>query len=1040
MFDKVNQNLDFLSRERDVLAFWKSEKVFEKSLTHRDGGPKFTFYDGPPTANGKPHIGHVLTRAVKDLLPRYYVMKGYSVLRKAGWDTHGLPVELEVEKQLGLDGKDQIEAYGIEPFIKACKESVWKYQHEWELMSEAIGFWADMEHPYITYENNYIESVWWSLKQIHDKGLLYKGHKVVPYCPRCGTALSSHELAQGYEEVTESSVFVRFHVKNEPGTNIWAWTTTPWTLPSNVGLCVNPKEDYTRFELDGEIAIMADALIEKVLGDRAIGIRKLSTVKGETLVGLEYEPLWDAKPDNGRAYVVVSDAYVTLSDGTGVVHIAPAFGEDDSRIGRVFGLAFLQLVDSRGNFVPGTNWTGEFIKEADPKIIRELDDRGLLIKAADYTHDYPFCWRCHTPLLYYARESWFIRVTQVQQALAASNNSVNWLPANIKEGRMGNFIDNVIDWGVSRERYWGTPLPVWVCDNGHIHVVGSVAELREMGENVPENIELHKPFIDAVTIKCPECGGGMRRVKEVIDCWYDSGAMPFAQWHYPFENKDLFETLFPAQFISEAVDQTRGWFYTLLAISTMVFGKSPFENCVVLGHVQDANGHKMSKHLHNVIAPSQVLDVYGADATRWFFYTAGAPWLPSRFSPEVVYEAQRKFMGTLWNAYAFFILYANIDSFDPQLHPLHAANLTLMDSWLLSRLNTLTKAVDEGLASYHITEPARAIQTFVDELSNWYIRRGRERFWGKGMESDKEAAFATLYHTLVQLAHLIAPFTPFLAETMYQNLIRNAYPDAPVSVHLSDFPETDNTKIDPGLEKNMGALIEIVQLGRACRNTASMKTRQPAAALYVKGMTFPEAYAAQACDELNVKAVHFVNDARAFTSYSLKPQMRTLGPRYGKLLGGIREALTTMDGNDVVDAFARGESIRLTVEGAEITLEEADVLTEPLQKPGFVAETKDGVTVVLDTNLTDELIAEGFAREIVSKIQTMRKESGFEVTDRIGIAFRAGAKLKDVVRAEREGILAATLGISIETDAVGGAGWKEWVINGEDAGIAIWKA
>jgi len=897
-----------------------------------------------------------------------------------------------------------------------------------------------MKHPYITYENSYIESVWWSLKQIHEKGLLYKGHKVVPYCPRCGTALSSHELVQGYQEVTDPSAFVRFRLKGEPGTSIWAWTTTPWTLPSNIGLCVNPKEDYTRFSLDGEVAIMADQLIEKVLGDRAADIQKISTMKGEALVGLEYEPLWDAKPEGGRAYVVVSDPYVTLTDGTGVVHIAPAFGEDDSRISRAYGLAFVQLVDARGNFVPGTNWAGAFVKDADPKILQELKERGLLVRAADFVHDYPFCWRCHTPLLYYARESWFIRVTGVQEALAASNRSVNWLPANIKEGRMGNFIDNVIDWGVSRERYWGTPLPVWICGEGHIHVIGSVAELREMGGDVPEDLELHRPFIDAITIKCPECGGEMQRTTEVIDCWYDSGAMPFAQWHYPFENKELFESLFPAQFISEAVDQTRGWFYTLLAISTIVFGKSPFENCIVLGHVQDAEGHKMSKHLGNVIAPSEVLDVYGADATRWFFYTAGAPWLPSRFSSCVVHEVLRTFMGTLWNAYAFFILYANIDNFDPKAHPLDRTDLSLMDKWLLSRLNSLTKAVDEGLGNYRITEPARAIQAFVDELSNWYIRRGRERFWGKGMEGDKEAAFATLYHTLVQLAHLLAPFTPFLAETMYQNLVRKAYADAPLSVHLSDFPVADAARMDPELERDMCALIDVVHLGRACRNTATMKTRQPAAALYVKGANFPEAYAALACEELNVKAIHFVEDARAFTSYSLKPQMRTLGPRYGKLLGGIREALAAMDGNDVVDAFARGETVEFAIDGADIVLEAADVLTEPLQKPGFVAETKDQVTVVLDTNLDDALIAEGFAREIISKIQTMRRDAGFEVTDRIGIGIRAGENLMGVARAEQDSILAATLGVSLASDAAPGIEWKKWNINGEEAEISIWKA
>ena len=1038
MFDKVSQSLDFLAREREVLKFWKEEDVFRKSLPLRQGCPAFTFYDGPPTANGKPHIGHVLTRAMKDLIPRYRTMKGYDVLRKAGWDTHGLPVELEVEKQLGLDGKEQIEAYGIEPFIQACKTSVWKYLHEWEIMSDAVGFWCDMEHPYVTYDNNYIESVWWSLKKVHEKGLLYKGHKVVPYCPRCGTALSSHEVAQGYKNVKETSAFVRFAIRGEEGAYLWAWTTTPWTLPSNVALCVNPKEDYTRLRYQGEIAVMADALIPAVLGEDA-QYEKLETVKGEALCGMEYVPLWDAKPQE-HAYYVVADGYVTLTDGTGIVHIAPAFGEDDARVGRDNGLPFVQLVDPRGCFTPGTRWEGRFVKDCDPDILNELRERGLLVKAVPYAHDYPFCWRCDTPLLYYARAGWFIRMTAVRDELLANNRSIRWLPENIKEGRMGNFLENVVDWALTRERYWGTPLPVWVCPQGHIHVVGSIAELRAMGRNVPENIELHRPYVDEIVLTCPQCGQEMHRVKEVIDCWYDSGSMPFAQWHYPFEHKEEFEARFPAQFISEAIDQTRGWFYTLLAISTLVFGRAPFETCLVLGHVQDMEGRKMSKHLGNVIAPADVLEKQGADAVRWYFYVNGAPWLPSRFSSDAVSEVQRKFMGTLWNTYAFFVLYANIDEFDPKAHPLERAQLSLMDRWLLSRLHSLIRTVDEGLSQYRVTESSRAIAAFVDELSNWYVRRCRERFWGKGMAGDKEAAFATLYHVLATLSRLLAPFTPFLAESIYRNLVCHPYPDAPISVHLSDFPACDETRIDPALEENMRALIEVVQLGRACRSAANMKTRQPAAALYVKGAAFPEDFAALAREELNVKDVRFVADAREFTTYTLKPQLRTLGKKYGRLLNAIREALAAMDGNSAVDAFARGESLRLMAGDTEVVLAEEDVLVNPAQKAGFVAESDGGVTVVLDTNLTEALIAEGYAREIVSKVQTMRKDAGFEVTDRISIGLRAGDALRAAVEGAREDILAATLATTLSGEAPEGVAWKAWNINGEAAEIAVWPA
>ena len=1039
MFNKVEANLDFLGREKEVLAFWKENDIFKKSLTLRDGCPDYTFYDGPPTANGKPHIGHVLTRAMKDLIPRYRTMKGYSVLRKAGWDTHGLPVELEVEKQLGLDGKEQIEQYGIEPFIKACKESVWKYLHEWEEMSDAVGYWCDMEHPYVTYHNDYIESEWWAMKQIYDKGLLYKGHKVVPYCPRCGTALSSHEVAQGYKNVKEKSAFVRFRVKGTENEYLWAWTTTPWTLPSNVALCVNPDEDYTKFRLGGEVAIMADALMKTVLGDDYEKAEKLETVKGQTLVGMEYEPLWDAHP-NKKAYYVVSDGYVTLTDGVGIVHIAPAFGEDDSRVGHTYDLPFVQLVDAKGCFTKGTKWEGRFVKDCDADILAELKERGNLIKAMEFAHDYPFCWRCDTPLLYYARETWFIKMTAVRDQLIANNRSVNWMPENIKEGRMGNFLENVIDWGISRERYWGTPLPIWICPEGHMHVIGSIKELKEMGHNVPDDIELHRPYIDAVTITCPHCGKEMHRVKEVCDCWFDSGSMPFAQWHYPFENKERFEELYPAQFISEAVDQTRGWFYTLLAISTLLFNRSPFENCLVLGHVQDMEGRKMSKHLGNVVSPGEVLNKQGADAVRWYFYTIGAPWLPSRFSTDAVGEMQRKFMGTLWNTYAFFILYANIDNFDPKAHPLESVELTLMDKWLLSKLNTLVKFVDEGLETYKVTESSRAIAAFVDELSNWYVRRGRERFWGKGMEGGKEAAFATLYHVLVTLCKLLAPYTPFMAENMYQNLVRTAYEDAPESVHFCDFPAYEAKYVDAELEKNMEALLEVIQAGRACRNVANMKIRQPAAALYVKGVSFPEDFAALARDELNVKAVKFVDDAREFTTYSLKPQLRTLGKKYGKLLNGIREALAAMDGNEVVDAFARGELVKFDVDGSEVVLEEVDVLTSPAQKPGFVAQTDGGVTVVLDTNLTGDLIREGYAREIISKVQTMRKDSGFDVTDRVHIAIECGETLKNAVDEAKEDILRATLGVDIADIAAEGVEWKDWNINGEDAKIAVWRA
>ena len=1030
MIKKVSTDLDFLSREKAVIELWKERDVFRRSIDQREGADVFTFYDGPPTANGKPHFGHILTRAMKDLIPRYQTMKGKKVLRKAGWDTHGLPVELEVEKLLGLDGKEQIEQYGVEPFIAECKKSVWKYKGEWERMSERVGFWADMDDPYITYDNRYIESVWWSLKQIFDRGLLYKGYKVVPYCPRCGTALSSHEVTQGYKEVTEDSVFVRFKIKGEENAYFYAWTTTPWTLPSNVALCVGPDFEYCRFRAkDGSEGIMARALLESVVGE---GAEVLATMKGSELAGMEYEPLYRFIEPEKPAWRVITGDYVTLTDGTGIVHIAPAFGEDDARVGRENDLPFVQLVDTKGCMAKETAWPGVFVKKADPMIIADLESRGLLVKKQLYTHNYPFCWRCDTPLIYYARSTWFIRMTALRDKLLANNQTIHWMPDNIKDGRMGNFLENVIDWGLSRERYWGTPLPIWICkDCGHMHAIGSIAELREMGENVPEDIELHKPFIDRVRVKCPKCHGDMARTSEVIDCWYDSGSMPFAQWHYPFENQEIFQENFPADFISEAIDQTRGWFYTLLAIGTLIFDRAPFENCLVLGHVQDKDGQKMSKHKGNVVDPWDVLDKQGADAVRWYFYSVGAPWLPSRFSSDMVSESQRKFMGTLWNVYAFFCLYASIDGYDPQKEK--ATEFTRMDEWLLSRLNTLVKTVDEGLAAYNVTESARAIAAFVDELSNWYVRRSRERFWGKGMQGGKLAAFETLYTVLKTLCGLLAPFTPFMAETMYQNL-RQA--DEPDSVHLTDFPACDAAKINPALEADMETVIEIVQLGRGCRSEANLKVRQPLAAAYVKGAQLSAEMAALIAEELNVKDVRFVDDARAFTTYQLKPQMRTLGPKYGKRLRAIGEHLANMDGNDVVDAFARGETVSFEIEGETIALEKDDVLTSPAHKPGFVAATERELTVVLDTNLTPALVEEGFVREVISKIQTMRKDADFDVTDRIAVIVEAGETLTGILEANREALSAAVLASSV---AFGPAGESatEWNINGEKARIRV---
>ena len=1044
MYRKVSTDMNFVEREKEVLDFWKREGIMEKSFHHRDGAERFTFFDGPPTANGRPHIGHIETRAIKDLIPRFQSMKGKDVLRKAGWDTHGLPVELEVEKLLGLDGKPQIEAYGIEPFIAECKKSVWKYQHEWEEMSDRVGFWADMKNPYITYKDDYIESEWWSLKEIWKKGLLYKGFKVVPYCPRCGTALSSHEVAQGYKEVSDVSATVRFKVVGREDTYILAWTTTPWTLPSNVALCVNAHEDYCEFQLDGQTYILAQALLHAVFGEKTHEGQVLKTMKGAELCGTAYEPLYRFEGityPREKGWYVVSDDYVTLTDGTGIVHIAPAFGEDDARVGRDNHLPFVQLVDTQGKFVEGTPWVGEGTKQVNEKIIEDLRGRGLLLAALPFTHNYPFCWRCDTPLLYYARATWFIRMTAVRDELVKNNRTVNWMPDNIKEGRMGNFLENVVDWGLSRERYWGTPLPIWVCEEGHIHVIGSRQELREMATTPVGDIELHRPYVDQVEITCPECGKPMHRVKEVIDCWYDSGSMPFAQWHYPFENKEIFEKRFPANFISEAIDQTRGWFYTLMAISTLMFHRAPFENCIVLGHVQDKDGQKMSKHKGNVVDPWSVLDKQGADAVRWYFYTAGAPWLPSRFSPEAVAEGQRKFMGTLQNTYAFFVLYANIDNFDPKDHPIENVKLTLMDKWVLSRLNQLVKRVDDDLCNYRIPEPARAITEFVDDLSNWYVRRCRERFWGKGMDDTKEAAFVTLYTVLVTLSKVIAPFVPFMAEEMYQNLVRSVDPTAPESVHLCDFPTADESLIDESLNTQMSALLSVVGLGRACRAAANLKVRQPLSTLYVKGTSFDEAFSALAEDELNVKKVVFTDDARAFTTYNLKPQMRTLGPKYGKLLGRIGQHLKELDGNEVVDAFSRGETVTFTLDGTEVVLAKDDVLTEATQKPGFSAQMEGEVTVVLDCNLTPELIAEGYQREMVSKLQNMRKDAGFEVSDRIDVTYEAGDELAAAIEAGRDFIMQSVLATTFARGAAPeGAVSQEWDLNGKKAVLSVRKA
>ena len=1050
MYQKVDTNLNFVDREKKVEEFWKENHIFEKSMENRKEGETYTFYDGPPTANGKPHIGHVLTRVIKDMIPRYRTMKGYMVPRKAGWDTHGLPVELEVEKKLGLDGKEQIEEYGMEPFIKQCKESVWIYKGMWEDFSSTVGFWADMEHPYVTYYDDYIESEWWALKEIWNKKLLYKGFKIVPYCPRCGTPLSAQEVSQGYKTVKERSAVVRFKVVGEDAYFL-AWTTTPWTLPSNVALCVNPDETYCKVKAaDGYTYYMAEALLDKVLGKLAKeegekAYEVLETYKGTDLEYKAYEPLFAcageaAAKQKKKAHFVTCDNYVTMSDGTGIVHIAPAFGEDDSRIGRNYELPFVQFVDGQGNLTKETPYAGVFVKKADPMVLTDLDKEGKLFDAPKFEHDYPHCWRCDTPLIYYARESWFIKMTAVKDDLIRNNNTINWIPESIGKGRFGDWLENVQDWGISRNRYWGTPLNIWQCECGHMHSIGSRQELFEMsGDERAKTVELHRPYIDEITLKCPECGGEMHRVPEVIDCWFDSGAMPFAQHHYPFENKELFEQQFPANFISEAVDQTRGWFYSLLAESTLLFNKAPYKNVIVLGHVQDENGQKMSKSKGNAVDPFDALNKYGADAIRWYFYINSAPWLPNRFHGKAVVEGQRKFMSTLWNTYAFFVLYADIDNFDPTKYELNYDQLPVMDKWLLSRLNTTVQAVDNDLANYKIPEAARALQEFVDEMSNWYVRRSRERFWAKGMEQDKINAYMTLYHALVTIAKTAAPMIPFMTEDIYQNLVRSVDKDAPESIHLCDFPTVNEAWIDKDLEADMKELLEIVVLGRACRNTANIKNRQPIGTMYVKAeKKMSEFYTDIIADELNVKEVKFADDVESFISYSFKPQLRTVGPKYGKLLGGIRQALTDINGTAAMNELRTNGVLKLDINGNDVELTEEDLLIETAQTEGYVSESDGETSVVLDTNLTPELIEEGFVREIISKIQTMRKEAGFEVMDKIVVYAHGNDKIQDVMKTHEDEIKSEVLADEMvlgETDGY----VKEWNINKEAVTMGVKK-
>ena len=1046
MYDKVSANQNFVEREQKIEKFWADNMIFEKSIELRQHSPEFTFYDGPPTANGKPHIGHVLTRVIKDMIPRYKTMKGYKVPRKAGWDTHGLPVELEVEKMLGLDGKDQIEAYGMEPFIQHCKDSVWKYKGMWEEFSDAVGFWADMEHPYVTYDNNYIESEWWALKQIWDKKLLYKGYKIVPYCPRCGTPLSSHEVAQGYKDVKERSAIARFKVKGEDA-YILAWTTTPWTLPSNVALCVNPDETYIKVKMKEEdyVYYLAQALADTVLGEGTYDV--LETYKGTDLEYKEYEALYPVETKK-KAYYVVCDSYVTMTDGTGVVHIAPAFGEDDSKVGRKYDLPFLQMVDENGMMTKETKWAGHScIKRVDlegengvsPEVIKDLKERGLLFSAPNFEHSYPHCWRCDTPLIYYARESWFIKMTAVKDDLIRNNNTVNWIPESIGKGRFGNWLENIQDWGISRNRYWGTPLNVWECECGCQHAIGSIAELKSMSDNCPDDIELHRPFIDAVTIKCPECGKEMHRVPEVIDCWFDSGSMPFAQHHYPFENEKLFKEQYPADFISEAVDQTRGWFYSLMAISTLLFNQSPFRNVIVLGHVQDENGQKMSKSKGNAVDPMEALREYGADAIRWYFYSNSAPWLPNRFHKKAVLEGRSKFMGTLYNTYAFYVLYAEIDQFDPMKYTLDYGKLSVMDKWLLSKLNSTVKAVDANLAAYKIPETAKVLQEFVDDMSNWYVRRSRERFWAKGMEQDKINAYMTLYTALVTICKAAAPMIPFMTEEIYRNIVVNVDKNAPESIHFCDFPEVNEEWIDTKLEEDMDHVLQIVVQGRACRNTANIKNRQPIGKMYVKAaFELSDFYKDIIADELNVKEVVFTDDVSAFTSYSFKPQLRTVGPKYGKKLNAIRQYLGSVDGNAAMNELKTTGKLTFDADGDQIELLEEDLLIDAAQMPGYVSDTEYETTVVLDTNLTPELVEEGFVREIISKIQTMRKEAGFEVMDHIRVYFAQNDKIKALVDSNNAEIKDEVLANEICFDTIKGYN-KEWNINGETVVIGVEK-
>lgn len=1039
MYNKVDTNLNFVDREAEVLKFWKENDIANKCISNREGCDTFTFYDGPPTANGKPHIGHVLTRVIKDMLPRYQSMKGKKVLRKAGWDTHGLPVELEVEKLLGLDGKEQIEKYGIEPFIKKCRESVWKYKGMWEEFSDVVGFWADMEHPYITYENDYIESVWWALNEIWKKGLLYKGHKVVPYCPRCGTPLSSHEVAQGYKDVKERSAMVKFKAKDEDNTYFLAWTTTPWTLPSNLGLVVNPEVDYVKVSYEGQNLIMAEALVESVFANKEGEHPVLERFKGKALEYREYEPLYPYAEGKikKKAFYVMCDGYVTTSDGTGIVHTAPAFGEDDARVCRAYDMPFVQFVDAKGNMTEDTDWPGTFVKDADPLILDDLKAAGKLFKAPKFEHSYPHCWRCDTPLIYYARESWFIKMTAVKEQLIANNNTINWIPDAIGKGRFGEWLEHVQDWGISRNRYWGTPLNVWECSCGHQHSIGSIAELKSMSDNCPEDIELHRPYIDAVTIKCPECGGEMKRVPEVIDCWFDSGSMPFAQWHYPFENKEIFAERYPADFISEAVDQTRGWFYSLLAISTLLFDNASYKNVIVLGHVQDKDGKKMSKSKGNAVDPMDALRKHGADAIRWYFYENSAPWLPNRFHDDAVQEGQRKFMGTLWNTYAFYVLYANIDNFDATKYELEYDKLSVMDKWLLSRLNTLIKAVDNNLANYKVTETAKVLQDFVDELSNWYVRRSRERFWGKDMNQDKINAYMTLYTALTTVVKLAAPMVPFITESIYRNLVCSVDDKAPISVHLCDFPVANEAFIDTELEAEMELVLEIVVLGRAARNASNIKNRQPIGNMYVKAdRKLDDFFKEIVASELNLKAVSFKDDMEEYLSYSFKPQFKVLGPKVGKQIGEVKAALAGINGHAAKAELESTGKLKLTLKSGEVELLPEDVDITMSQTEGFATQRYGNVTIALETTLSQELIEEGFVREIISKLQTMRKENGFQVVDHITVYAAGNDKLVDIMSRNEDFLKKVVLADKVVYGSTEGF-VKEWNINGEDITLAV---